>query len=95
MQVQNELHNKQCKKAIQGNFKISLHQTLIKTLLNKGQRIQDFDDLKLVSDKLKTLKNIYEKTKDNSIRIIQGQLHQTRLSLFESKTTVQKMRVIF
>ncbi len=70
MQVQNELHIKQCEKTLQADFKIPLRQTAVETLLDKGWKPQDCDNLKLVSDKLKTLKDIHEKAKDDSIGII-------------------------
>lgn len=71
MQVRNELRTRQCEEAIQADFKISLRQTSVVILLDKGWRPQDCNDLKLVSDKFKTLKEIYKKAKEDSIGIIQ------------------------
>lgn len=75
MQIRNELRTKQYDEAIQADFEISLRQTVVKTLLDKVYRPQDCHDLKLVSDKLKTLKDISEKAKGDSIGIIQERLY--------------------
>lgn len=91
MQIQNKLRTKRCEEAIQAKFEMLLRQTAVETLLDKGWRPQDCNDLKLVSDKLKTLKDIHEKAKSDSIGIIQRRLHRTRLSLLEGKTTTQEM----
>lgn len=53
--------------------------------------MQDCNNLKLVSDKLKILKDIHEKAKGDSIAIIQRRLHYTQLSLLESKITVREI----
>lgn len=50
MQVRNELRIKQYEEAIQANFETPLRQTAVETLLDKGWRPQDRDDLKLVLD---------------------------------------------
>ena len=91
VQVRNELRTKRCEEAIQADFETPLRQTAVETLLDEGWRPQDCDDLKLVSDKLKTLKDIHEKAKGDSIGIIQGRLHRTRLSLLEGKTAAREM----
>lgn len=93
VQVRNELRTKQCEEAIQANFETPLRQTAIETLLDKRWRPQECNNLKLVPDKLKTLKDIHEKTKGDSIGIIQGRLHRTRLSLLEGKTKAREMCV--
>ena len=90
MQVQNILRTKQCEKTIQTDFKTLLCETAVETLLDKGWRPQNCDDLKLVLEKLGMLKDIHEKAKGDSIGIIQGQLYWTRLSHLTSKTTAQK-----
>lgn len=93
VQVRNELRTKRCEEAIQDNFEVPLRQTAVETLLDEGWRPQDCDNLKLVSDKLKSLKDIYEKAKGDSIGIIQGRLHRNRLSLLEGKTSAREMWV--
>ena len=93
VQVRNELRTKRCEEAIQADFEMPLRQTAVEALLDEGWRPQDCSDLKLVSDKLKTLKDIHEKAKGDSIGIIQGRLHRNRLSLLEGKTTAREMWV--
>lgn len=63
-----------------------LCQTVMKALFTKRWKSQDYNNLKLILDKLKLLKNIYEKAKNDLIEIIQEQLHWNQLSLLESKT---------
>ena len=68
-----------------------LCQTAVQTLLDEGRRSQDYNNLKLVSDKLRLLKDIHEKAKGDSTGIIQGRLHRNRLSLLEGKKTAREM----
>lgn len=93
MQVRNKLRTKRCEEAIQADFKMPLRQSAVETLLDEGWRPQDCDNLKLVLDKLKAPKDIYEKAKGDSIGTIQGRLHRSRLSLLEGKTTAREMWV--
>lgn len=70
---------------------MSLCQITVEALLVKRWRPQDCNNLKLVSDKLKSLKNIYEKDKADLIGIIQRQLYRNRLSLLKGKTTAREI----
>lgn len=70
-----------------------LRQTAVEALLDERWRPQDCKDVKLVSDKLKSLKDIYEKAKGDFIGVIQGRLHRNILSLLERRTTVREMWV--
>lgn len=93
VQVRNELRIKRCEEAIQDDFQMPLRQTAVEALLDEGWRPQDCKDVKLVSDKLKSLKDIYEKAKGDSVGVIQGRLHRNILSLLEGRTTAREMWV--
>lgn len=53
---------------------MSLRQTLVETLFNERWKQEDYNNLKLVLDKLKTLKNIHKIAKRDFIRVIQRYL---------------------
>ncbi len=68
-----------------------LRQTAIETLLNEGWRPKDYNNMRLVSDKLKSLLGTYDKTKRDSVRVIQGRIHQSKFCLFEKKITAREI----
>lgn len=70
-----------------------LGQTAVEALLDERWRPQDCKDVKLASDKLKSLKDIYEKAKGDTIGVIQGRLHRNILSLLERRTMAREMWV--
>ena len=94
VQVRNELRTKRCEEAIQDNFEMPLRQTAVEALLDEGWRLQDCNDVKLVSNKLNSLKDIYEKVKGDSIGVIQGRLHRNTLILLEGRKTAREMWVL-
>lgn len=47
-----------------------LCQIAVESLVEKGQKVQDYNNNNLVADKLNTLSKKYEKAKGNSFRVI-------------------------
>ncbi|MCJ1342911.1 hypothetical protein MMC31_001100 [Peltigera leucophlebia] len=91
VQVKNELRNKQCEQAIRFDFEEPTKRTAVKILEREGRDAEECKDIKLISDKLRTEKALYEKAKGESIGIIQSRIHCSRLSLLEGHTTAQAM----
>lgn len=47
-----------------------LYQIIIETLLNKEWRSKNFNNIKFILNKLKSLLNIYNKAKKDFVRVI-------------------------
>ena len=80
-----------CEEAIKENFEIPLRQTVVEVLVDEGWRTQDCEDNKIISYKLNILRKKYKKTKRDSVGVIQAQVQQSKLNLFQEKTTAQEM----
>ena len=91
IQVRNELRTKRCEAAIEDDFEMPLRQTAVETLLDEGWRPEDCNDMRLVSDKLKSLLDTYDKAKGDSVGVIQGRVHRSKLCLLEGKITAREM----
>lgn len=73
------------------NFAMLLRQNAMETLLNKKCNTKNCDNLKLVLEKRKILKDIYKNVKNDSIAMIQEQLLSIQLCLLECKIITSKM----
>lgn len=91
VQVRNALRTKRCEQAIQPNFLEPTRQTAVDILEAEGWNSDECEDIKLISDKLRTEKATYETAKAESVGVIQSRIHRNRLNLLEGHTTALAM----